>query len=202
MKRFFNFLGLIIMFIVPSPLSSNAPVIQQPLKTIFADKNNQDLYWDALLQCAHGNKDEALKIVSTLGSSTSAACTSAWKESKPPIDAFFDKLFLTLMWSDPHYLSQLGLFESIGITEHNTLLTDFSPAAIRQRFDQTKENIRQLQQYALDHLPADKKISYAVFCGRSIMPLLEKSFYFMSIKLIRCLAFFTILPPFLRKIIP
>ena len=56
------------------------------------------------------------------------------------IDAFFDHLFLTMVANDPQLLTFLGLFESIGIREHNAFLNNVTPQALLQDFAQKEES--------------------------------------------------------------
>lgn len=131
---------------------------------LFAGRRNHDLYWEALVQAAKNNKERAIKLVNALESETSSILAPAWKVSQPQqIDDFFDKLFLTTLFHDPITLSYLGLFESIGIREHNAFLTDISPKAMLRDLKNLKECLATLRTYSIDHLSPSQAASFKIF---------------------------------------
>jgi uncharacterized protein (DUF885 family) len=133
-------------------------------QTIFDHKKNPDLYWQALVDVANGDKDAALKIVEAIHSDKPIIITAAWKEDRPEnIDDFFDKLFLAFVSRDPQLLSFLNLFESIGIREHNAHLTDLSTEAFLHNLAEAKKNLSRLNGYSVDDLSEEQKLSHKIF---------------------------------------
>lgn len=131
---------------------------------LFADRENTDLYWEALVQAAKNNKEEAKKIVTGLKLKSYPVISFPWKESQPQnIEAFFDKLFLSTVYRDPLTLTFLGLFESVGIREHNAFLTDISPKAMRRNLEEQKVGWATLQKYSLEELAPAQAVSYKIF---------------------------------------
>jgi len=167
MYQIFMFITTIAM-ITTAIQPNQQPITKLPQvadsSILFAHKEHPDLYWEALVQVANGNKDAALKIVDALQRGIPLAVKRTWQEDQPEsIDAFFDKLFVTTVMRDPQRLTQLGLFESIGITEHNALLTDISVQAVLQGWQDTKDNLHRLKRYSIESLSDEQKISYKVF---------------------------------------
>jgi len=132
----------------------------QELKPLFANKPNADLYWKALLQIAKNNKEEALKIVAAIKSNAPAPTT---QEQADPFDAFFDELFIASVHKDPERLTDLGLFESIGIHEHNAHLNDVSQEAIRADVQKAQEQLHRLKQFSYKNLSSEQKVSHKMF---------------------------------------
>jgi uncharacterized protein (DUF885 family) len=133
-------------------------------KALFAHKNNADLYWQALGLVASGNKEAALKVVEAIRQDIPTVVAPTWQEDQPSnIDHFFNKLFMTIVLRDPQMLSELGLFESIGIRDHNAYLTDVSMEALVQNLEDAQENLRRLNQYRFEDLSHEQKISYKIF---------------------------------------
>ncbi len=136
----------------------------QPTEMLIFSHKNADLYWEALIQVAKGNKEEALKIVALMREDKPISITPSWKEKQPQnIDDFFDKLFLSTVSHDPQMLSYLGLLETIGIHEHNAQLNDLSPETFLQVLEEKKENLYCLNNYLVENLTDDQKISHKVF---------------------------------------
>jgi len=151
----------LVLIIIVSLLTTK-PMQAINRQTIFDHKKNPDLYWQALVHVANGNKDAALKIVAALDSDAPIT-TPTWKEDCPEnIDDFFDKLFLASVSRDPQLLTQLGLFESIGIREHNAQLTDVSAESLVQNLEEAKENLHSLNHYAVDDLSQDQQLSHTI----------------------------------------
>jgi len=133
-------------------------------KALFAHKNNADHYWQALGLLATGDKEGALKVVEAIRNESPMSFARTWQEDQPhTIDDFFNKLFMSTVLRDPQALSELGLFESIGIRDHNAHLTDVSLDALQQNLEDAQENLRRLNQYRIEDLGHDQKISYKVF---------------------------------------
>lgn len=131
---------------------------------LFAHRKNRDLYWEALVQAAKNNFEGAKKIVEALQSENYLALFPAWKPAQPKnIDDFFDKLFLTTVWNDPMTLSYLGIFESIGIREHNGYLTDISPKAMQRDLQSSKESLETIHKYSAGSMSLDQATSFKIF---------------------------------------
>ena len=135
------------------------PEPSTPPPQLFSDKKNSDRYWEALLQAANGNKEAATALV------TSESTDSYnWKKERPDnIESFFDKLLLTDMFRDPNTLSYLGLFESIGVRDHNQFLTDVSIKAARENLENAKNSLKILQTYSPETMTQEQRVSYKVF---------------------------------------
>jgi uncharacterized protein (DUF885 family) len=130
----------------------------------FGGKPNPDLYWEALIQVAKGNREAARNIVESIQSARFLPAVPEWKKEYPDnLDAFFDKLFLSEVSNRPQELSFIGLLDSIGIREHNACLNDVSIDACRKALAQKKVDFQCLQKYSSGDLTADQKQSYDVF---------------------------------------
>jgi len=131
--------------------------------TLFSQTPQGDLYWKALMHLAKNNKAMALEIVSALKTNNVTRANAVLPASQPgSIDECFDDLFVTLMSHDPQALSVLGLFESIGIRDHNAYLNDVSPVAFIEDFNRKKLCLERLKGYSLDTLSAEQQISYKI----------------------------------------
>lgn len=121
-----------------------------------------DNYWEGMFQMLRNEKQKALEIVAaiTAGKGEQVACT--WRDDAQNIDHFFEQLFYTFIEHDPQTLSALGLFEMLGVTEHNAYLTDISIAARQQMAQKIKEQLQKLQEYKITGLTPEQKISHAV----------------------------------------
>jgi uncharacterized protein (DUF885 family) len=132
-------------------------------KELFFENPSVDLYWNALLQIAKRNKTKALEIVEAIKNGTSLEISSNWKKPFPKnIDDFFDRLFLSYIYKSPQFLTYLGLFESIGIYNHNAFLNDYSIKAFKRNLEERKKNLQILKMYDFSTLSKDQKISYKV----------------------------------------
>jgi len=138
--------------------------IQNNRDIIFSDKPNSHLYWQALLLAAKKKKEEALKIVALIksGNNGSPDLLSKEDESKN-IDALFDKLFLSEVCRDPQRLSSIGLFESIGIYDHNAYLNNISPQGMLLELEKKEASLKLLLEYSAEDLSPEQKISYKIF---------------------------------------
>ncbi len=136
----------------------------QNAKSLFGHTINEDLYWEALIQLANGDKEAALQIIALIKNENPATRNHPWKESLPEnINTFFDKLFIDSIRNNPQLLSQLKLFESIGIRNHNAHLTDISVQAVIHNLEITKTNLLRLNNYPLEKLSHDQRISHKIF---------------------------------------
>lgn len=141
----------------------NGPGGSRP-KTVFDHTNNADIYWQALIHVANGNKEAALELVAALKNGAPVPVSSFREEcDSQNIDTFFDKLFIDSVMRSPQGLSDLALFESIGIKEHNAQLDDVSLAVLEQRLETTKENARLITAFSSQDLSFDQKLSFDIF---------------------------------------
>jgi uncharacterized protein (DUF885 family) len=131
-------------------------------KALFANQKDHDLYWEALLQVAAGQKEEALQLVQAIRSHSPVVLSADWQEKYPAtLDGAFDKLFLSSVKRSPEFLTFLGLFESIGIRKHNAYWNDISPAAMLQDLEEKKENQKLLKRFT--EIDPDHLLSYQIF---------------------------------------
>ncbi len=157
--------------------------VQADCTQVFAHKKNPDLYWQALLEVAHGNKEAALKTVAGINNSQAITRALPWKDPQSDIDAFFDKLFLDSVSCDPQMLSQIRLFESIGIYDHNIQLTNVSPKAYLQNLCKAQENLACLNRYNYESLSRDQKIAYKIFSWMLHQAVAGEKFLFHAYKI-------------------
>lgn len=118
-------------------------------------------YWKAFMLVSQKQKQAALDIITSL------------KENKPlPLEAvgptvdaqsLFDYLFISAFARNPQMLSFLGLFESIGIHDHNGFLNEVTPAAVVHEVEQRKKDLAVLKGFNTDLLSDEDKISYDIF---------------------------------------
>ncbi|MFH1832358.1 MAG: DUF885 domain-containing protein [bacterium] len=94
------------------------------------------------------------------------------------IDNVFDTLFLSKMYRNPEALTYRGLFESIGIYDHNAYLNDVSPDAIIADLEETKQNLKLLQNCSLDNASPEQKISYKIFLWKFKLSVNNEKFLF------------------------
>lgn len=127
--------------------------------TLFSDKKNSDLYWEALVEIGKKNREGAEKLVAAIRSNKSVHIAPTWKEVHPAdLASFFDRLFLSSVYRSPQLLSYLSLFESIGIREHNAYLDDLSIEGAERDFEEMKGNLESIKKY--DPRQVTDKISY------------------------------------------
>lgn len=117
------------------------------------------LYWKALIQMTKNQKETALKIVQALN--TGAPFVLEQKESQS-IEDLFDQLFLLYAARDPQLLSFLGLFEALGVYEHNAHLTNVSPEVAMQMATEREALLQKMEACAVDSLTPHQHISYKI----------------------------------------
>ncbi|MBA3385566.1 MAG: DUF885 domain-containing protein [Chthoniobacterales bacterium] len=78
------------------------------------------------------------------------------------LNAFYEKIFVEVLFDQPELLSNLGLVEQFGITGHNARLDDESPAQQQRQFERLRKNLAQLHQYPLEKQTASQRLSTAV----------------------------------------
>ncbi len=66
------------------------------------------------------------------------------------LNAFYEKIFVEVLFDQPELLSNLGLVEQFGITGHNARLDDESPAQQQRQFERLRKNLAQLHRYPLE----------------------------------------------------
>lgn len=124
----------------PAPLPYN--------NGLFKDKKNQDLYWQALIFMGKNKKIEAEDLVALIKTGKPITLLAPWKSSHPEtLSDFYDKLFIDSVSKKPETLTYLGLFDAIGIREHNGYLDSYALETFRAAFEKTKTNLETLQSY-------------------------------------------------------
>jgi uncharacterized protein (DUF885 family) len=170
------------MLTAPHPASSASFHSGQQKTTpeaLFAHKDNADLYWQALVYVAHGNKEDALQIVECIRTNKQISVAAPWRHDHPEnIEDFFDKLFLDGIMDDPQLLSSLGLFESIGINEHNAHLTNASLEATQHRMAKARGHLLSLQRYNRNALSSDQALSHTLFLWKLNHTIAGEQFLF------------------------
>ncbi len=152
---------------------------------LFADKPNAALYWRALTQVANNQKEAALSTVGLIRAGKSASeQPSHCAEPTSPFDGLLDEFFIAKMSRYPQSLTKLGLFEAIGITEHNAYLNNISRRSLFDALAINNDMLATLEQYPLDELSADQKNAHAVFCWQTRQAVMGEQFlmheYFIS----------------------
>ena len=79
-----------------------------------------------------------------------------------PIRAFYERVFLEFALESPELLSNLRLFEQIGITGHNAELDDASEAKATEQFDKLRKNVDMLHSYDTSGMTGQDKLSYDI----------------------------------------
>jgi uncharacterized protein (DUF885 family) len=165
-------------------LGSQVPPQKNSLPVLFADKPNGDYYWHALMLAANNKKEEAREVVATLKKDILPKTTYAWKQETPSnIDDFFDHLFYNQVLRDPQLLTYLGLFESLGIREHNAYLTPVNPATLLCAMETKEKSLQALKKYSCDQLTDEQKISYKIALWRLNHEVAGKRFLFHDYRL-------------------
>jgi len=188
MKCFIAFLMMGVFFVGNfSSLHSEESFIskQKPtFNSFFLNDINTDFYWEALVQVGKSNKELALKIIEALKSGKSLSFINLTKDNYlSDINTFFDFLFLKFVSNSPQRLSYLGLFESIGIREHNAYLDDISIGSIVRDFQEKKACLRILKSFSFNDLSDDQKISYKIFLWKLNNILSGEKFLFHDYKI-------------------
>lgn len=79
------------------------------------------------------------------------------------IQEFFDHLFLCSVADNPQLLTSLGLFESIGIREHNAYLNNLLPEGHIKSFEQQQKNLKLINTFDVTKIPQEHVVSYEIF---------------------------------------
>lgn len=106
---------------------------------------------------AKTNKEIALNLAAKM-----KAGAAGLNDDEKTLNDFLDNFFITTMRQAPQALSMLGLFESVGIRDHNAHLNDVSPEAIGHALTIRKHLSQQLKKYSPTDLSGDLRISYDV----------------------------------------
>jgi uncharacterized protein (DUF885 family) len=116
------------------------------------------------MKMSHNDTKTATAIIEALNANSSLTATLAWKEHNPAtIDELFDKLFLVYVAYDPQLISKLGLFEPLGIREHNAHLTDVSPEIMFHLLEAKKKLLEQLNIYTTASMTHEQVVSHKIF---------------------------------------
>ncbi len=78
------------------------------------------------------------------------------------LNAFYEKIFVEVLFEEPELLTSIGLVEQFGITGHNAKLSDESPAQQQKQMERLKKNLAQLHQYPLEKQNPSQRLSTAV----------------------------------------
>lgn len=147
---------------------------------LFSDDPNGTYYWKALMLVTKNKKKVAENIIALLKAGD--PLKDMYEDDKS-IDLFFDHLFLRAAARDPQLLTYLGLFESIGISEHNAYLTDVSVAKLQDDLEQKKRDLARLKTFSYDDLTPEQKISYKIFLWKLEHEVEGESFFLYDYKI-------------------
>jgi len=78
------------------------------------------------------------------------------------IDIFFERAFLQFVLEDPEAVSSLGVFEQLGYTGFDGMLTDVSPAHERKLAKMARDDLATLHGYDRSTLSPSRQLSYDV----------------------------------------
>jgi uncharacterized protein (DUF885 family) len=155
----------LLVFITMSQLESLPlkPLINRTLesKILFENNPNSDLYWHALIHLSKNNKDAALELIRHAQKEDHHFVSLDFNPDDS-IELCFDKLFIHCIANDPQTLSFLGLFESIGIRDHNAYLNDLTLQAITHEIETKKKCLNALKQYENESLTSEQYLSYKI----------------------------------------
>jgi len=158
---------------------------QVPNGHAFSHRPHGHLYWHALLQVANNNKERAKDIVAAIHANTPEAVAGlidSTSNNQHALDAYFDEIFVMFIARNPQALSELGLFESIGVREHNAFLNDVSPESIVQNFEDLKAGLQKLE-HTWEDLSPEQKNSLKVMRWLKKHTLAGEDFLFHDYKI-------------------
>jgi uncharacterized protein (DUF885 family) len=75
------------------------------------------------------------------------------------IEELFNRLFVDQMLEHPQSLTNLGIFESLGVRQHNRNLDDYSIDASFRMIELAKNYWGEVETYPTEHLSADQELS-------------------------------------------
>jgi uncharacterized protein (DUF885 family) len=78
---------------------------------------------------------------------------------KPPINLFFERIFVRRVLESPQMLTTLGLLEPMGINFHNSRLDDVSDALTLRQLARARKDLAILRSYDRSRLTASQKLS-------------------------------------------
>jgi len=150
---------------------------------VFSHRPHGHLYWHALLHVANNNKEIAKAIVAAIQANTPETVTDILtNNNQHALDAYFDEIFVTFVARNPQVLSELGLFESIGISEHNAFLNDVSPQSMVQNLEDLKTGLQKLEHDTWGDLSPEQKNSLNVLRWLQKHTLAGEDFLFHDYK--------------------
>jgi uncharacterized protein (DUF885 family) len=89
-----------------------------------------------------------------------AALAAQYKQGeRGRFEELLDRIFVEKMWLMPQSLTFIGIFESLGLRDHNRCLNDLSISAARHRMEKTKSHWISLLAYPTENLSDDQKLS-------------------------------------------
>lgn len=115
------------------------------------------LHWKAFLALAYGNQKEAQNIINAIQNHE-----SIFIAVRDPIEEFFDALFIDGIAHNPQYITQFGLFEKLGMRDHNAYLNEIRVESVSQSLEKTKCRFQELQAFDRNSLSDAHKVSYDV----------------------------------------
>src|SRR3954469_8761394 len=77
------------------------------------------------------------------------------------LNLFYEKVFAETIFSEPELLSQLGLVESLGITDNRGNMSHESPGTQQLVADRWRKDLQQLHQYSINRQSPSQKLSTA-----------------------------------------
>ncbi len=158
--------------------SQNNPASHPP-KGLFSHKPHPHIYWHALIHLSKNNKDAALALLAN----TPQESVSLDFDAADSVETCFDKLFIHLVANDPQTLSFLGLFESIGIRDHNAYLNDLTTSAFAQDMEIKKRCLSALKKFDSTTLSPQQAISHTIITWMMEHAVATEPFMFHDYKL-------------------
>lgn len=89
----------------------------------------------------------AAPVVYDIPASSYASALSKISKSSGELEAFFDRILVENLLLSPQELSWMGLFESLGLHDHNRYLDDLSIAGMKRSYDLAKSHWIALQTF-------------------------------------------------------
>lgn len=124
----------------------------------FSTGPQRELYGSALLASIYGNKKAAEKYVQLIKKGVHHAPN--YPPNTNPFDSFFDYIFITKVLDKPQKLSELGLFESIGLFKHNQFLDDISPEQALANVEKAKDLLHIMESMDENNLSSNQKATW------------------------------------------
>lgn len=169
-KRYLTiFIWVVIpMQIIPKPSAPNrVPFYENKTNgegVLFGANPNAPMYWKALMLAANNKKEAAVDLVKQIKAGDIQF--DAMHFDLDVADDFFDYLFISGAARAPQLLTYLGIFESIGIREHNAFLDEVSPAAIELGALEHQKNFQTLREFSTKNMTPEQQLSYKIFAWK------------------------------------